>query len=173
MKDKLAHALNKQIVAEFYSGYLYLQMAAWFEENNLKGCANWMRVQAQEESAHALIMFNHMIERGAAVELGKIDAPGRDYKSAADVFARSLKHEQSVTASINDLVDLAMKEKDHAARIMLEWFVTEQVEEEASVQEILEKLKIIGDKPSPALMVLDSTLASRTFTMPSPLTAGN
>ena len=172
MKDKIAAAMNKQIAAEFYSGYLYLQMAAWFEENNLKGCANWMRVQAQEEAAHAMIMFNYMTERGAAVELAKIDAPGKHFKSATDIFAKSLKHEKAVTASINNLVDMAIAEKDHATRIMLEWFVTEQVEEEASAQEILEKLKIIGDKPSPALMVLDSTLASRTFTTPAPL-AGN
>lgn len=172
MNTKVAEAMNKQIAAEFYSGYLYLQMAAWFEQNNLKGFANWMRIQAQEESAHALIMFNYLNERGAEVELRKIDAPGSKYSSAADIFAKSLKHEQGVTASINNIVDLAIKEKDHATRIMLEWFVTEQVEEEASAQEILEKLKIIGEKPSPALMMLDSTLAARTFTMPSPLAAG-
>ena len=173
MNAKIAEAMNKQIAAEFFSGYLYLQMAAWFEQNNLKGFANWMRIQAQEESAHALIMFNHLADRGAAIELRKIDAPGHKYSSATDIFAKSLNHEQAVTASINHIVDLAIKEKDHATRIMLEWFVTEQVEEEASAQEILDKLQIIGEKPSPALMMLDATLAARTFTMPAPLAAGN
>lgn len=169
MNEKLVEALNKQITAEFYSGYLYLQMASWLEENNLKGFANWMRVQAQEEASHAMILFNYVIERGEAVTLGNINAPGRDYSGPTDIFKRSLAHEKSVTASINALVDLAVQEKDHASRIMLDWFVTEQVEEEASASEIYEKLKVAGDKPCIALMMLDSTLASRTFSVPSPL----
>lgn len=169
MDKKVAEAMNKQIVAEFYSGYLYLQMAAWFEQNNLKGFANWMRVQYQEETSHGMIMFNYMIERGEPVTLGAIDAPEHDFKSAADIFERSLKHEKKVTASINHIVDLATEAKDHATRITMEWFVTEQVEEEANASEILEKVKLLGDKPGSAIMMLDAVLAQRTFTVPAPL----
>ncbi len=169
MDKKLAEAINKQIAAEFYSGYLYLQMAAWFEQQNLKGFAHWMRIQATEESCHGLIMFNYMIERGEAVALGKIEAPGTEYASVIDVLEKTLKHEQGVTAAINRIVNMAVEAKDHATRITFEWFITEQVEEEASASELLEKAKLVGEKPSPAIMMMDSALARREFHTPSPL----
>lgn len=169
MDKKLAEGINKQIAAEFYSGYLYLQMAAWFEENNLKGFAHWMRIQAQEESCHALIMFNYMAECGSPITLGKIEAPENNYKNVTEILKKTLKHEQGVTASINRLVDIAIDVKDHATRIMLEWFVTEQVEEEANATELLQKLKIVGDDINPAMMMVDSVLAARTFSLPAPL----
>jgi ferritin len=166
----MAEAMNRQVTREFYSGYLYLQMAAWFEEHNFKGFAHWMRIQAQEEAAHALILFNHLAARGAKISLGAIDAPPGAYKSAADIFEATLKHERSVTAAINELVDLALEVKDHAARVILDTFVSEQVEEEANAQEILEKAKAFGDN-HPALLALDASLSSRAFSLPAQLAA--
>lgn len=169
MDKKMVEGLTKQITHEFYSGYLYLQMAAWFEENNLKGFANWMRVQFMEESCHAMIFFNYLIERGVPVKLGQINMPESDFKSPLDIFERSLKHEQFVTGLINNLANTAIEVKDHASRIMLDWFVTEQVEEEANATEVIEKLKLMGEKPGSALMMYDAVLAQRTFSKPSPL----
>lgn len=173
MDKKLAELMNKQIAAEFYSGYMYLQMAAWFEEQNLKGFAHWMRIQAQEESCHGLIMFKYLTERGMPVTLGKIDAPPHEYKSVADVMAKTLAHEKTVTGLINDIVNQAIEAKDHASRVTFEWFITEQVEEEANAVEILEKVKMLGDKPGPSIMMLDAVLAARTFTTPAPLKKGD
>ena len=169
MEKKLSELLSKQVVNEFYSAYLYLQMAAWFEGQKLKGSANWMRIQAQEESSHALIMFNHLADRGVYVKLGEIPAPESDFKNPEDVLKRTLKHEQGVTKSIHDLVDLAIEVRDHAARIMLEWFVIEQVEEENNAEDLLEKFRLVGPDKGAALLALDATLASRTFTVPGPL----
>lgn len=169
MDKRMAEALNSQVTREFYSGYLYMQMAAWFEERSLKGCARWMRVQAREEAAHALILFNHLAARGSKIVLGVIDAPPGGYKSPADVFEATLKHERAVTAGINELVDLALEVRDHAARVMLDVFVAEQVEEEANVQEILEKAKAFGSDHA-ALLALDASLGARVFTLPPQLT---
>lgn len=169
MREKLADALNRQVAAEFYSGYLYLQMAAWFEARKLKGFANWMRVQAQEEASHAMIMFNHMAARGIPVVLGRIDPPGTNYESAVDVFAKTLAHEQTVTGMIKHLFALAVSEKDDDARSMLKWFVDEQVEEEESAEAILDKARKAGDPGSIAFKLLDDELAGRAFHVPSPL----
>ena len=169
MDNAFAEDLNRQLAAEFYSGYLYLQMAAWFEEKSLKGFAHWMRIQAREETCHALILFNHLAARGVAVRLGGIAAPPSDYRSVADVFEATLKHERTVTRSFHDLVDKALKLGDHAARVTLEWFVNEQIEEEASASELLEKAKILGDRPGSGLLALDAALAGRAFSLPAPL----
>jgi ferritin len=166
---KLVEALNRQLVAEYYSGYLYLQMAAWLERRNLKGFAHWMKIQAREEACHASIFFNHLASRGAEVVLDKIDAPPNAFKDIADVFEATLEHERSVSRSIDRLVELAFEVKDHAARILIEWFVTEQIEEEASASEILEKIRILGKEPGPALLAMDSSLAGRAFSLPAPL----
>lgn len=159
--------LNQQVTKEIASSYLYLQMAAWFEAANLKGFAAWMKVQAQEELAHGMIFFNFLVERGAPVELGDIAKPEATYASAIEVFQRALAHEEGVTASINAIMDAASKDRDYATQRRLDWFISEQVEEEATATEVIAKLKLLGD--GQALYLLDKEMALRTFVMPPPL----
>jgi ferritin len=160
MKSSIQDALNKQLNAELFSSYLYLSMAAHFEAANLRGLAHWMDVQAQEEHVHAMKFFNFINEHGGRVILDQIDKPQTEWSSPLDAFEDACSHEAKVTGMINDLVDLAIKEKDHAANAFLQWFVTEQVEEEASAQEIRDKLKLIGDNAA-ALFMIDQELAGR------------
>lgn len=168
LSDKMLTDLNEQITKEFYSAYLYLQMSAWFTNRNLPGFANWMTVQAKEEAAHATIFSNYVNDCGGMLALGTIDAPPPDYASPLDIYEQTLAHEQVVTASINDLMNQAIGESDHASKTRLDWFVSEQVEEEASAFEIIGKLKLIDDK-GVGLFMLDKELAARVFVMPSPL----
>lgn len=168
LDGKMLNALNDQITKEFHSAYLYMAMSAYFESENLPGFANWMRLQAQEESCHALILFNYVCERGGKVTLGGIDRPPSTFASPLDAFEKTLAHEEYITASINKLMDLAIKESDHATRTMLQWFVTEQVEEEAHANEILARLKLMKGGGQ-GLFMMDRGLAARTFTIPSPL----
>jgi ferritin len=138
-------------------------MSAYFQSISLGGFANWMRVQAQEEMTHAMKFYDFVNERGGRVTLTAIDAPPTKWKSILDVFENTLSHEQKVTGLINDLVNLALKEKDHASQIFLQWFVSEQVEEEASADEIVQKLKLIGDAGG-GIFMLDRELGQRAFT---------
>ena len=140
-------------------------MAAYFQSVSLGGFANWMRVQAQEELTHAMKFYDFINERGGRVTLTAIDAPPTKWKSILDVFENTLSHEQKVTGLINDLVNLALKEKDHASQIFLQWFVSEQVEEEDSADEIVQKLKLIG-KDGGGIFMLDRELGQRAFTAP-------
>ena len=160
LSKKLQDAMNEQIKNELYSAYLYLSMSAYCEAANLPGFAHWMRVQAQEEEAHALKFYGFIYERGGRVVLQAIDQPPVEFQSPRAVFEQTLEHEQKVTAMIHDLYALAVQEKDYASQIFLQWFVTEQVEEEASATQILETLKMIGDKGH-ALIMLDRQLGSR------------
>lgn len=160
-------AFNKQINAETYSAYLYWSMSAALESMNLPGTANWMRIQAQEEMTHAVKFYHHLIERGGQVQLTAIDAPETAWKNVKAVFEAVLKHEQHVTCLINGLMDLAIQEKDHAANMFLQWFVTEQVEEEATAMETLGKLEIVGDTAG-GLYMLDKELGQRVFVPPTP-----
>lgn len=162
MDKKLLKAINQQINKEFYSAYLYLSMAAYFESENLSGCAKWMKIQAKEEMGHGMKFFEFLQDRGERVELEAIDQPEADFKSVEDVFEKSLEHEQFVTASINNLYKIAQDVKDTAAEVMLHWFITEQVEEEKNVMEILGKLKYVGDKKSSAILLLDQALGQRS-----------
>jgi ferritin len=157
---KLQDAMNEQIKNELYSAYLYLSMSAYCEAANLPGFAHWMRVQAQEEEAHAMKFYNFIHERGGRVVLQAIDQPPVEFPSPLAVFEQTLEHEQKVTGMIHDLYALAVEEKDYASQIFLQWFVTEQVEEEASASQILEMLKMIGDKGH-ALIMLDRQLGRR------------
>jgi ferritin len=161
----MAEALNKQATAEFYSAYLYLQMAAYFESLNLRGFANWMRVQRLEEQVHGMKFFNHMVERGADVKLLGIDMPPAKWNSPRAVFEAAYQHETKVTAMINKLVSLARSEKDYASEAFLQWFVTEQVEEESSTLTVAQRLKLTGSNSS-GLFLLDQELAARVFTPP-------
>lgn len=166
LKKKVENALNKHLNAEFYSSYLYLSMAAYFESINLKGFANWMRVQAQEELVHAIKFYDFIIERGGKAVLSSIEGPSTKWQSPLAVFEHAYKHEQKVTGLINNLVDLSIAEQDHATNNFLQWFIAEQVEEEASADEVVQKIKLMGDA-SGGLFMLDQELAQRVFTPPS------
>ncbi|OPX71971.1 MAG: ferritin [Methanoregulaceae archaeon PtaB.Bin108] len=145
LKKSIEDALNKQLNAELYSSYLYLSMSAYCETVPLKGFAKWLRMQAEEEKAHGMKFFDYLIEAGGTVKLVKIDAPKTEWKSVGDVFNQVYEHEKKVTALINGLMDLAIKEKDYATQNYLGWFVKEQVEEEANASEIQAQIKMMGD----------------------------
>jgi len=165
LSKKMEKALNKQINAELYSSYLYLSMSAYFESVSLAGLAHWMRQQAQEELFHGMKIFDFVNERGGRALLDSIEKPKSKWASTQAVFKNVLEHEQLVTSLINDLVNLALDERDHATNIFLQWFVSEQVEEEASAGEIVDKLKLIKNDPN-GLFMLDRELGQRTFTWP-------
>jgi ferritin len=152
--------INDQVAKEFYAAYLYLSMAAYCDGKNLPGFAHWMRMQFQEELGHALRLFDFVLERGGQAELQAIDKPPVDFGSPLDVMKAALAHEQKVTASINRLYELADKEKDYPAQLMLQWFINEQVEEERSVGDIIAQLELAGDG-GPALLMMDRQLAGR------------
>jgi ferritin len=160
MKETVQDALNKQMNREFYSSYLYLSMSAYFESLALPGFANWMAIQAKEEWAHGLKFFAHLGERGAIVKLAAIDAPPLKWDSPLKAFEDAYKHEQKVTAWIWELVNLSVKEQDHAANNMLQWFVKEQVEEEEQTNTIVMQLRMIGSE-GPALLMYDRALGKR------------
>ena len=165
IKTKVEKAINKQINAEMWSGYLYLSMSSYFESINLPGFANWMWIQAREEMTHAMRLYKHVIERGGRVLFEQIDKVPTDWKSPIHVFEETYKHEKKVTGLIEKLSDIAEKEKDRATVNMLQWFIDEQVEEEASADEILQKLKLIG-KNGNGIFMLDKELGSRVFNPP-------
>jgi len=159
-------ALNGQINAEMYSAYLYLSMESYFQSVSLTGFARWMRSQVQEELFHSMKFYDYVGERGGKVTLEVIKKPDSSWKTPLSAFKHILKHEQLVTGLINDLVELAITEKDHATVNFLQWFVSEQVEEEASVGEIVDKLKLIKTDTS-GLFFLDAELGKRVFTPPA------
>jgi ferritin len=160
LSKTMQDAINEQIQKEYHSSYLYLAMAAYCEASNLPGSAVWMRVQSREELTHAMKLFEHMVDRGGRVTLQAIPQPAAEYKSALDVFEKVLAHEQLVTASIHKLYALALKENDYPAQVMLQWFVTEQVEEEKSAGQVVEQLKAVGESKT-SLMLLDRHLGKR------------
>jgi len=165
LNDKMLKALNGQINAEMYSSYLYLSMEAYFQSLSLNGFAAWMRAQVQEELFHAMKFYDFVCDRGGRVVLDTIKKPDSSWKSPLLAFKQILKHEQHVTSLINSLVDGAIAEKDHATLNFLQWFVGEQVEEEANVGAIVDKLKLIKDDTS-GLFLLDAELAKRVFVPP-------
>jgi ferritin len=161
INQKLQDALNNQIQAELYSAYLYLSMSAYCESKNLGGFAHWLKLQYQEETSHAMKLMDYLQERGGTVELKAIAAPPVEFGTPLEVFEQTLAHEIHVTSLINQLYELALAEKDYAAQIFLQWFINEQVEEEASATAIVERLKIIGDKSTGAILYLDKELGKR------------
>ena len=161
LTEKMQTALNGQLNAELYSSYLYLSMNAYFKSVNLDGFANWMYYQAQEELEHSLKFYDFVIQRGGKVVLAQIEAPTTEWDSPMAVFEVTLAHEQKVTGLINDLVEIANEERDHATNIFLQWFVSEQVEEEESVGGVLEQLKLMGDAKG-GLFMIDRELAKRS-----------
>ena len=163
--QKLQDAINYQINRELYSEYYYLSMASYFNSIGLNGFENFFLVQVQEERFHAMKMYNFLNERGGRVFLAPIEAPKTDFKSALEVFELAYEHEKLVSRLINDLMDLSIAENDHAAKNHFDWFVAEQVEEEASMDTILNKLKLIGGEGH-GLLMLDNELAQRVFNPP-------
>ena len=160
LSEKMKDALNKQVNAELYSSYLYLSMAAYFDSINLNGFAQWMKAQAKEEIGHAMKIYKYIYDRGNSVELESIDKPPIKWDSPLDAFEDAYKHEQKVSGMINNLVVIAREEKDYATENFLQWFVEEQVEEEASVDEIVQKLKYVEGSKN-AIFMLDSKLGQR------------
>jgi len=161
LSKKMQKAMNDQINAELYSGYLYLAMSNYFKVNNLTGMGNWMKVQAGEELGHAMKFLGYIHERSGEGALTQVDTPPAKWDGPLAVFQEAYKHELLVTARINKLVELAQAEKDYASVAFLTWFVTEQVEEEASALEIVEKLKLVGNHPG-GLYMLDRELGMRS-----------
>ena len=160
LSQALQDAINQQIKDELYSSYLYLSMSAYCEANNLPGAARWMRLQSEEETSHAMKLFDYMNERGGRVKLQAIDQPPAEFESVLDIFQQALSHEQKVTGLINQLYQLAVKEDDYPTQIELQWFITEQVEEEKSATDIVELLKMVGDH-GPSLIMADRQLGAR------------
>ncbi len=160
ISKKMQKAISDQITAEFYSSYLYLAMSAWCETQNLKGFASWMRMQAEEEKGHAFKLFDYLVNRGGNVMLGALEAPPGDFDSVQDVFEKTLAHEKEVTARIHKLNEMAMQEKDYATIAHLQWFITEQVEEEAGAEEILNQIKMVEGRPG-SLFYIDRHVGKR------------
>ena len=166
LSDVMLRALNDQINAELYSAYLYYSMANYCEDQKLKGFANWMTQQALEEMIHAKKFRDYVYERGGSVKLAAIKAPPTEWESPRQVFEQALKHEEYITGRINDLAALADQENDRSTQNLLQWFIAEQVEEEASVQDVLDKFDILADHPG-GMYLLDRDLMTRGS--PSPV----
>ena len=160
LSPAMQDAFNEQIKNEFLSSYVYLSMAAWFDDRNLPGMAEWMRVQAREEAVHAMKIFDHLLDRNARVKLRAIPQPPVDFASPLEVFEQALKHEMAVTASIHNIYAQAVQEKDFASSVFLDWFVREQVEEEKQGALVVEQLKMVGED-RPGLLMLDRELGQR------------
>ncbi len=169
INEKMAAAINKQINWELYSSYLYFSMAAYFDSMGLKGFSSWMRVQAMEELSHVKKFYDFMGARGGRVIMSEIKAPPTEWESPMAVFEETLKHEQSVTSLINGLVDIALELRDHATNSFLQWYVDEQVEEEESVDNVIQSLKLNENNPS-GLFMIDKELGQRIFTPPTGVT---
>ncbi len=166
LSKKIEYALNERINAEFYSAYLYLSMQAYFESVNLSGFANWMKAQTQEELMHAMKVYDFVNGRNGKVLLKEIARPPGQWDSPLAAFEAAYKHEMSVTGHINEQVNLAIEEKDHATNTFLQWFVNEQIEEESSFNDVVQKLKMIEKSPG-GLFLLDRELGQRVFTPPT------
>jgi ferritin len=168
---KMEAAINEQINKELFSAYLYMSMSADSANKGLKGFANWFMVQYHEEMLHAMKFYEYITRQGGKVTLKAIAEPPQTFESPMDMFQKTLKHEQFITQSINDLVNLAIQEKEHASQTFLQWYVTEQVEEEENDNDIIAQLKLIGSDTA-GLFMLDKELATRMLTVPSDFSKG-
>ncbi len=161
MDSKVKELINDQVAHEFYAGYLYLSMAAHFEAHNYDGFASWMRAQAKEETGHAMRLFDYLVERGEAVSLKQIDEPPHDFGTPHEAFKAALEHERKVTGLIGKIYEAAQKASDYPTQVMLQWFITEQVEEEDSTGRAVDQLAMAGENKA-ALLMLDSKFGSRS-----------
>jgi ferritin len=166
LKQPVQDAINEQINKELYSAYVYLSMSAYCEAINLSGFANWMRMQSREEVAHAMRLYDFLNDRGGRIVLKAIDAPPVDFKSTLDVMQQTLDHERQVTALIEKLYEVALRENDYATQAALQWFITEQVEEEKNASAIVEQLLMVGENRT-ALLMLDMELGKRGIETPN------
>ncbi|MCI0706598.1 MAG: ferritin [Ignavibacteriae bacterium] len=160
LSKSMLKALNEQVTHEFYAAHLYLSMSAHFESSNLPGFARWMQLQSKEENGHAMKIYKYIHERNDRVTLDAIDKPPTEFKKPLDVMKQALEHEKKVSGLINNLYEMAVKEKDYPTQVMLQWFITEQVEEEKTASDIIELLKQVGDAPA-GLIMLDRQLGAR------------
>jgi len=170
LSEKITKSLSDQVNAEFYSAYLYLAMSAAADNMGLKGAANWLFVQSQEEMAHGAHMYEYILERGAVPTFSAIEEPPSAFADVNALFKEVLAHEQKVTGRVNAIATLAMQENDHACYQFIMWYVNEQVEEESSASEIVNKLRMIGNNTG-LLLALDNELAARMFVNPFPAKA--
>jgi ferritin len=166
IKKEVLEAINEQINAETYSAYMYLSMAAYLENMGLSGFAHWMKIQYQEESAHAIKFFNYLAERGGRVSLKAVAQVPVDFNGVVDIFEKTLAHENHVTSLINNLMDVSVKASDYASQSFIKWFIDEQVEEEANVEKILATLKLINGEGN-GIFMMDRELAQRVFVDPN------
>ncbi|MBN2525813.1 MAG: ferritin [Deltaproteobacteria bacterium] len=168
IKQRVQDALNEQINAEIYSSYMYYSMAAWFDSISLEGFAHWLRVQALEELTHVQKITGYLTERGGRAVMKAVDGPPTDWQSPLACFEEVYAHECKVTELINNLMDVALEERDHATVSFLKWFVDEQIEEESNTDTAVQKLKLVeGNKGG--LFMLDREMDARTFVMPPEL----
>jgi ferritin len=166
ISKKMTGAINEQINKEVYSAYLYQAMSAFASYKGWKGIANWFQIQVQEELTHSQKFYNYVLDQGELVELAAIDKPEISFKTPLDLFEETLKHEKIVTSLINSLMDLAQKENDRATYSFLQWFIDEQVEEEANAGDLVGQLKMIGNEGG-GLFMFDKELSTRVFTPPA------
>jgi ferritin len=171
ISEKMTEALNEQVNREMYSAYLYMSMSAYCNTIGLKGFANWFMVQYHEEMVHAMKIFEYIMRQAGRVRLKPLADPPSDFSSPLDMFEKTLEHERFITRSINERMDLAISERDHATQIFLQWYVNEQVEEEENDNDIIAQLKLIGDNPQ-GLLMLDRELAGRMTTVPTDFSKG-
>lgn len=160
ISDKMQSELNEQVNKEFYSAYLYLAMSAYCTTIGLPGFAHWMRLQYEEENMHVTKMYDYILSQGGEVHLKAIEEPSREYGTPLEIFEKTLEHEQFITKSINNLMRMAIEDNDYATQAFLQWYITEQVEEEANVQDILNPLRMVGSDKS-GLMMIDQKLGGR------------
>ena len=160
ISEKMQEALNEQINKEFYSAYMYLAMSAYCDTIGLPGFSNWMRMQYEEESLHVTKMFDYILDQGGQIRLKLIEEPPKEYGTPLEVFEKTLEHEQYVTGLIHKLMDLAVEERDYASQAFLQWYVTEQVEEESNVNDVVAPLRMVGEDKG-GLMMIDQQLALR------------
>jgi len=165
LNQRIEKIINEQINAELYSSYLYLAMSAYCADLGLAGFANWLKIQVQEELAHVEFMFNYLIERNGRVVLETVEKPPVEWNNIIEVFEETLKHEQYISSRINNIVNVALEEKDHATASFYKWFLDEQVEEEATASDVLSKLKLTKAEGS-ALFFMDQEMAKRVFVQP-------
>lgn len=168
MNKKILEMLNEQVTKELYSSILYLQMAAWCETQDLSGFANWMKIQSQEELDHLKIFYQFISDSGGMVEIGAIQKAPVDYSSPLDILEKSLAHEKIITAAIHNLMEVAMESKDYPTISFLDWFIREQVEEEATLCNLINNVKRIGNSGE-GIFMFDNNLSQRTYTLPGPL----
>jgi ferritin len=173
ISEKIEKLINDQIQKEFYSAYLYLSFEAYFASRSLNGFAHWFRVQAMEERDHAIIFVNYLNQVGGRLKLQPLQAPEWDFGSIEEIILKQLEHERLVTASIYNIADCAIEERDHKTTSFLKWFIDEQAEEEASAEQNLDKTRLVGENDGKGILMMDIEMAARVYAVPAPLAAGN